>query len=142
MIKGVTLTPLQVMHNPKGNIFQALKSSEDTFQRFGEAYFSTIHQLTIKGWKKHTVMQLNLIVISGEVQFVLYDDRADSLTNGQFYTVNLSPSKHYARLTIEPHIWVAFKGIQEHNIILNIASIEHDANEAMVEPIDFIAYDW
>ena len=52
IMDGITLTPLKQIFNPKGNIFHALKKSDIGFNGFGEAYFSTINQNEIKGWKK------------------------------------------------------------------------------------------
>ena len=71
---GVNLTPLKQIHNPKGNIFHAMKQCEATFNGFGEAYFSFINQNDIKGWKKHTQMTLNIIVPVGEIEFVIFDE--------------------------------------------------------------------
>jgi dTDP-4-dehydrorhamnose 3,5-epimerase len=133
-IAGVTLTPLKRIHNPKGDLFHALKKSEETFVSFGEAYFSTVHQNDIKGWKLHTKMQCNLIVPSGSVKFVCFD-------GDTFYETILSKS-NYARLTIEPGIWFAFSGVDKENLILNLASTLHDQNEQQTKTLDEITYAW
>ena len=74
-------------------------------------------------------MILNLIVPIGEVIFVLYDDRKNSISKGSFFKVLISSSK-YLRLTIPPGLWMAFKGNgSDLNLILNVASIEHDPDE-------------
>ena len=69
---GVTLTPLKQITHPKGDIFHAMKASDDGFSGFGEAYFSTVNQGEVKGWKKHTEMTLNLVVVIGEIEFVVF----------------------------------------------------------------------
>ena len=94
---GVMLTPLKQIQNPKGDIFHALKESDAGFSGFGEAYFSSVGFGEVKGWKKHIKMTLNLIVPVGEVEFVIYDDRLDSPSNGKFFTVILS-ANNYQRL--------------------------------------------
>ncbi|WP_216635909.1 dTDP-4-dehydrorhamnose 3,5-epimerase family protein [Bdellovibrio bacteriovorus] len=87
-------------------------------------------------------MTLSLIVISGEVRFVIYDDRQDSASSGEFFEVTLS-QKNYARLVVSPGLWLAFQGIGiESNILLNIANIEHDPSEAVNAPIEEISYEW
>ena len=131
---GVTLTPLKQITNSKGDVFHAMKKSDEGFFGFGEAYFSTIKIGDVKGWKKHLEMTLNLVVIKGEVKFVIYDGKT-------FYSVNLSKG-NYQRLTIKPGVWVAFKGIAEDNILLNLANIEHDANESESRDLNLFAYDW
>jgi len=133
---GVTLTPLKQIFNPKGDIFHAMKKSDIGFNGFGEAYFTTIYRNDIKGWKKHTKMTLNLIVILGEVEFVVYNQREKS-----FFIVRLS-KRNYQRLTIKPNLWVAFKGISKNSILLNIADIEHDPNEAINRELKEIEYGW
>ena len=89
-IEGLILTPLNRIHNPNGDILHGIKRSEAEFSSFGEAYFSMIKNGSIKGWNKHKVMTLNLIVAIGEVSFVVYDDREASNTNGSFYKIELS----------------------------------------------------
>ena len=134
---GVILTPLKQIYNPKGDIFHAMKKSDIGYEGFGEAYFSTIKYNDKKGWKKHTKMTLNLIVPIGEIEFVIYDDK-----NNKFFNTKLS-SENYQRLTIKPNLWVAFKGISNsQNILLNIASIEHDSIEALTKDLDEIVYEW
>ena len=73
-LTGVELTKLKKISHPKGDIFHALKSSENSFSGFGEAYFSSVNGEEIKGWKKHTQMVMNLIVPVGTVMFYIYDD--------------------------------------------------------------------
>ena len=133
---GVILTPLKQIYNSKGDIFHAMKKSDVGFSGFGEAYFSTIHKDDIKGWKKHTKMTLNLVVPVGEIEFVIYDPDTN-----EFFSVQLS-QHNYQRLTVEPGLWMAFRGVRENNILLNLASIEHDPAEAKSIEIHEILYEW
>ncbi|PLA75551.1 dTDP-4-dehydrorhamnose 3,5-epimerase [Hydrogenovibrio sp. SC-1] len=139
---GVILTPLRQIPNPKGDVLHAIKKTDTGYCGFGEAYFSEINYNEIKGWKKHTVMVLNLVVPIGEVEFVLYDERPNSSSKGSFLEVTLSLS-HYQRLTVPPGVWVAFKGVgNTRNMLLNIASIAHDPDEAENCALELIPYDW
>jgi len=131
---GVTLTPLKQIMHPKGDIFHAMKASDDGFSGFGEAYFSTVNQGEVKGWKKHTEMTLNLVVVIGEIKFVVYDDNS-------FYSVKLSKN-NYQRLTVDPGLWLAFKGVSVENMLLNLASIEHNTNESKNVDMTGFDYDW
>ena len=142
IIEGVILTPLKQIVNPKGDLYHAMKQSDNGYKSFGEAYFSTVIKDEIKGWKKHTLMVLNLIVPIGAVEFIIYDDRIDSLTYNQFFNVILS-QENYQRLTVPAGVWMAFKGIGEDlNMLLNIASIEHDPSEAITKQLTDINYTW
>ncbi|MDD3324199.1 MAG: WxcM-like domain-containing protein [Sulfurospirillaceae bacterium] len=131
---GVILTPLKQIHHPKGDVFHAMKKSDVGFEGFGEAYFSTIHQGDIKGWKKHTKMTLNLVVPFGAIEFVVWDEKA-------FFSVILSP-ENYQRLTVCAGLWVAFRGVGKNNMLLNLASLEHDPNEAINQALESIPYAW
>lgn len=133
---GVILTPLKQIYHPKGDIFHAMKKSDIGFDGFGEAYFSTINQNDIKGWKKHTKMTLNIIVPVGNIEFVVYDENSK-----EFFSTKLSHN-NYQRLTIKAGLWMAFKGLDKYNMLLNLASIEHDPNEAINIGIEEIKYGW
>lgn len=130
------LTPLKKIHNIKGDIFHAMKKSDTGFKGFGEAYLSHIYKNEIKGWKQHSKMTLNLVVIYGKIKFVIYDE-----VKKVFFSETLS-YENYKRLTISPDFWFAFKGIKKENIVLNLASIEHDPDEQKNLELDKINYDW
>ncbi|MDX4040101.1 WxcM-like domain-containing protein [Aliarcobacter skirrowii] len=133
---GVILTPLKQIYHPKGDIFHAMKKSDIGFDGFGEAYFSTINQNDIKGWKKHTKMTLNIVVPVGNIEFVVYDENSK-----EFFSTKLSHN-NYQRLTLKAGLWMAFKGLDKYNMLLNLASIEHDPNEAINIGIEEIKYEW
>ena len=131
---GITLTPLKKIYHPKGDIFHAMKASDVGYEGFGEAYFSNVSYNEIKGWKQHTEMTLNLIVVIGEIRFVIYDEKT-------FFNVTLSIN-NYQRLSIAPGLWVAFKGLSASNMLLNLASIEHMPSESNNMALDGFDYDW
>lgn len=126
-----SVVPLRVIANPKGDIRHAMKASESTFYGFGEAYFTTILSGQTKGWKKHLRMHLNLIVVHGEVAFHVYDEqirRTDTFILG---------TGNYVRLHVPPGLWLAFGGRADgSSLVLNLASIEHDPNEAVNISLD------
>jgi dTDP-4-dehydrorhamnose 3,5-epimerase len=131
LFKGVELNRLKKIDNPKGDIFHALKSTENSFVGFGEAYFSSIKEKEIKGWKKHTEMTMNIIVPVGSIVFYIFDDVLDK---GISYKLG---ENNYKRLTIKPGYWVAFEGLgKDLNLLLNIASIGHDPLESLNLPIE------
>jgi dTDP-4-dehydrorhamnose 3,5-epimerase len=140
MIEGLLLTPLQVVSNPKGDIYHALKASAPGYQGFAEAYFSTIMPGLIKGWKRHNRNTLNLVVPVGEIRFIVYDDRSGSTTCGQFADVYLGLFNDYTRLTVPPGLWMAFQGVGKFNLLLNIIDHEHDPAEADNKDLSAIAY--
>ena len=141
-IEGLIVSPLKQIENPKGYILHAMKIGSEGFLGFGEAYFSSVNKGEIKGWKKHQEMTLNLIVPTGEIRFVIYDDREHSLTNNQVFDINLSRDNYY-RLTVPPGLWLGFQGVSaDTNLLLNIANIEHNPDESINLPLEEIKFDW
>ena len=132
---NIILTPLKQITHPKGNVFHAMKKSDDGYDGFGEAYFTTVYENDVKGWKKHNKMTLNLVVPVGSVEFVIYD-------GVKFESIVLS-QENYQRLTVKPGLWVAFCGRSDNlNLVLNLASIEHDPDESDNLDIEEIHYAW
>jgi dTDP-4-dehydrorhamnose 3,5-epimerase len=128
---GAVVTPLRRIHHPKGDVLHGLKASEDSFNGFGEAYFSHVHMGVTKGWKRHNQMTLNLIVPVGTIEFHL---RSDDGTRGS--SISLGDAR-YARLTVPPGVWMAFTGVGEDlNLLLNVASMSHDPGEAVTAPLE------
>jgi len=143
VIEGVIITPLKVIKTKGGDVLHGMKSSDPGFCGFGEAYFSVVDTLEIKGWKCHKKMVLNLIVSVGVIRFVIYDDRQDSSSYGELQEVILSKDSNYCRLTIPPMVWVAFQGVGDcTNMLLNIASIEHSPEESDRKKLNEIKFDW
>lgn len=142
-VDGVLITLLKRIYHPQGDVFHGMKKSDPGFLGFGEAYFSTIHTDNVKPWKKHLEMTLNFVVPVGEIRFVIYDDREDSLTKHNFFDVTLGEN-NYQRITIPPGVWVAFQGIgSKLNLLLNLANLEHDPNEIeRMENLSDIEYKW
>jgi len=128
-IKDIIWTPLDIISVEGGNVLHIMKDSDSGYQGFGEAYFSSINHGSIKAWKRHRMMTLNLAVPIGEVHLACYDDRIKSESYGCFSEVIFSKN-NYGRLTIPPMIWVGFKGISiEKSLLINIANLAHDPEE-------------
>lgn len=135
-LEDVLITPLRIIPGDSGDVLHALKQQEGSFQGFGEAYFSTVNNGAVKGWKRHQRMILNLVVPLGTIRFVLYDKRPGSKSFQSFQELTLS-RENYQRLTVPPGIWMAFQGIGEgENMLLNIASMPHDPAEADSLPLN------
>ena len=139
-INGVTTTPLSIIDTQGGDVFHAMKASDHGYSGFGEAYFSTIEPKSIKGWKRHREMILNLVVPIGAVRFILFDDREN---HNQFQEIILSIAAGYSRLTIPPMIWLGFQGLDKQtSLVLNIANIEHSPEEIEHKELDEINFNW
>jgi len=143
LIEGVIITPLKEIETSGGNVFHAMKCSEDGYAGFGEAYFSTIHYKSIKPWKRHLRMTLNLIVPIGRIRFVLHDARPTSCSRGKYCEIVLGRPDTYSRLTVPPLVWMAFEGLDETTSwLLNLANLEHDPAEVERRSLQDFEYTW
>ena len=130
LIEGVYLKKLNEIPVKGGNVLKYINVEDKNFIKFGEVYLSCIDHKYVKGWKKHKIATLNLIVPVGEVKFVLFDDRNWSATNGAFQEIILSRD-NFNRLTVAPNVWMSFQGLSnESSIIVNLIDIIHDPNES------------
>ena len=135
---GIITTHLLKIPTDGGDVLHGIKKNEETYFGFGEAYFSNIKKGKIKGWKLHKDMTMNLIVPSGTVKFVFFDEKLKShkeLTIGRL---------NYCRVTVPPKIWFAFQGLdnQYPNLVFNFANLQHDPNEVIRKEINEIFYNW
>jgi dTDP-4-dehydrorhamnose 3,5-epimerase len=143
IMKGIKLTPLKHIIVPGGDIYHALRATDEGYVGFGEAYFSQIKQGVIKGWKCHNRYVLNLVVPVGSIKFVIYDDRQDSETVGEFLEITLSTIDNYQRLTVDPGLWVAFCGMSPGvSMLMDIIPEPHDPGEADKKELYEINYDF
>jgi dTDP-4-dehydrorhamnose 3,5-epimerase len=144
MIEGVIISPLRQIFDERGKVMHMLREDSPVFSKFGEIYFSCTHPGVVKAWHLHKEMTLNYAVISGEIKFVLYDDRPGSSTRGVIQELFISP-ENYMLVTVPPMIWNGFKGVgTQTSIVANCATQAHHPDELeRKSPNDkSIPYDW
>lgn len=142
-IAGVVVSQLLPIRTDGGEVMHGLKRSDATFAGFGEVYFSSIEPGCIRGWKRHREMTLNLVVVTGEIRFVLLADENGSHDNLNTFDISLSPARNYARLTVPPGIWMGFQGLAgPTSLLANIANMEHDPGEVDRAALNNFHYDW
>jgi len=107
-----------------GNVRRGLRLTDESFVGFGELYFTEIKKNRIKGWKRHTKMTLNLLPVSGEIALYIKRNLNDIPEEVRF------GFDDYKLVSIEPNVWVAFKGLADINVMANLASMEHDPSES------------
>ncbi len=123
-----------------GDIFKVMTRNDTSFKKYGESYFSWIKYKSIKGWKIHKKMTLNLVVPVGKVKFVFC--KLNSYNN--FREIVIGENKQfYKRITVPPNICFAFKGISKNkSLILNIADTVHSKKEETKIPLKSVPYKW
>ncbi len=143
-IEGVAVTSLKKIPDERGMVMHMLRCDDPRFEKFGEIYFSVVNPGAIKGWHKHREMTLNYAVISGMVKLGLYDDRAESPTQGNVAELFIG-DHNYVLVRIPAGVWNGVKGISAGPaIIANCASLPHHPDELIrLDPFhESIPFDW
>ncbi len=146
MIDGVVVKKLNWIPDERGRLMEILRGSDDLFQKFGQAYITTVYPSVVKGWHYHKKQVDHFAVLRGMAKIVLYDNRPDSPTKGEvieFFTGDFNP----LLIKVPTHVLHGFKGIGEQEAhILNIPTEEYNRDnpdEYRLDPHDNdIPYDW
>jgi len=146
MIKDVRTKILKVIPDERGRLMETLRSDDDMFTKFGQAYITTAYTGVVKGWHYHKIQVDNFIGVKGMFKVVLYDTREGSPTRGEINEFFLGV--HNPMLVQIPRLVLhGFKAIgTEEAIMLNLPTelYRHDApDEYRVDPHDpDVPYDW
>ena len=136
-LEEIQITPLKRITVDGGDVLHARKATDPGFRGFGEAYFSMIRAGSVKAWKMHKRLTLNLVVPVGDVRFVLY---AAGVTTPREEILGTS---NYARMTVSPGLWFGFEGLSEpHSLILSLTDMPHDPDEVSRLPLHAFNYTW
>ena len=129
MIEGVGVFPLARIQDERGMVMHMLRADDPHFQNFGEIYFSVIYPGVIKAWHLHSSMTINYAVVQGNIKLVLYDQRADSETQGELQEI-IFGQVNYQLVRIPPGVVNGFTPVaNQPAIVANCASIPHDPDE-------------
>lgn len=135
-INNIKTTPLNRIFTKGGDVLHGIKITDAGYVGFGEAYHSLIEINSVKAWKKHAKMTLNLIVPLGHVKFVF-------TTDGLHYRIEEIGNHNFVRLTVPPGIWFGCKGLfSPTSLILNVADIPHDQSEVEHLGIGQFDFSW
>ena len=139
-ISDILVTPLRRVETIGGDVLHGMKQSDPGYAGFGEAYFSWVSIDSVKAWKRHTQMTMNVVVPVGKVRFVFRSVNSDDVEE---FRVEEIGEDHYVRLTVPPGIWFGFQGVgKPQSLVMNIASIPHDPNEVERMLLSDINYKW
>ena len=139
-LADILLTPLPRIQTTGGDVLHAMKQSDAGCVGFGEAYFSWVSVDSVKAWKRHLRMTMNVVVPVGQVRFVF---RLVNTDESEEFRVEEIGMERYARITVPPGIWFGFQGLAApQSLVLNIASITHDPNEVERLAVSEVKYIW
>ena len=146
LIDGVRTKKLKVIPDERGRLMEMLRSDDELFRGFGQAYLTTAYPGVVKAWHYHRLQTDHFVVVRGMMKVVLYDDREGSPTRGEvneFFLGEHNPTL----LQIPPRVLHGFKNIgTEEALVVNLPDRVYDyqqPDEYRTDPHDNdIPYDW
>jgi dTDP-4-dehydrorhamnose 3,5-epimerase len=145
VIDGVTVKPLARFPDERGTVMKMLQATDPEFKGFGEVYFSTVLPGAVKAWRRHPLTWLSYCVVRGTIKVVLFDDRTDSPTRGEYQEIVVGDD-NYCLIQIPPGVWNGFQGLGPFEaIICDVTDRPYadDVTERLAAHANgVIAYDW
>jgi dTDP-4-dehydrorhamnose 3,5-epimerase len=146
MIDGVHTKRLDVHCDERGRLMEVLRADDEVFEKFGQAYVTTVYPGAVKAWHRHRKQTDLFAVLHGMAKIVLYDPREGSPTRGEvneFFAGDHCPML----IRIPPMVYHGFKCIGEREVmVMNIPTevyVCEEPDEHRVPPDDpSIPYDW
>ncbi|MGQ9464646.1 MAG: polysaccharide biosynthesis C-terminal domain-containing protein [bacterium] len=122
LIEGVQIKKLKLLPDERGRLMEILRSDDEIYEKFGQVYITSAYPGVVKAWHYHKLQNDNMTVINGMAKIVLYDDRANSKTQGIINEFFVGEHNHLL-IHIPRFIWHGFKCISAVEcIILNIVT--------------------
>jgi|TARA_B100001093_G_C26827343_1_gene1014633 dTDP-4-dehydrorhamnose 3,5-epimerase len=131
-----SLIKLKKVISHKGKIIKILNKGDIRFFSFGELYISEAKKGFVKAWKKHKQVYLNILVLTGSIKFVFFNERTR-----KFKKIILSESSN-KRLFIPKNVWFGFEGLKHKNLLLSLASNSKIQKELMRKKVKDLNYQW
>jgi dTDP-4-dehydrorhamnose 3,5-epimerase len=123
MIKSVTITPLKVFSDKRGEVKHMMKCTDPAFSKFGEIYFSIVLPRKVKAWHRNKKTTVNYAVVEGNIKLVLYD--------GKKMKEIFMGEDNYCLVTIPPGIWRGFQAIgNKKAIVADLMDRPYDPEDA------------
>jgi dTDP-4-dehydrorhamnose 3,5-epimerase len=146
MIDGVKIKKLAVIPDERGRVMEILRRDDPLFQKFGQAYMTTVYPGVVKAWHRHEKQTDNIVCVFGMIKMALYDGRPGSPTHGQvneFYLGVHNP----LLVQVPPGVHHGWMGVSaEEAAIINVPSEPYDRDhpdEQRLDPHDNdIPYVW
>lgn len=146
LIEGVRTKRLRVIPDERGRLMEMLRSDDDLYINFGQAYVTTAYPGVVKAWHYHKLQIDNFVAVKGMFKVVLWDRREDSPTHGwvnEFFIGEQNP----LLLQIPNLVYHGFKCISEHEgIVINLPTevYRYDDPDEYRLPYDDpqVPYDW
>jgi dTDP-4-dehydrorhamnose 3,5-epimerase len=145
MIEGVKTKQLRLIPDERGSLMEMLRSDDEIFEEFGQAYVTTAYPGVVKAWHYHEKQTDHFVCVRGMAKVVLYDDRQGSPTREEVNEFFLG-DRNRILLKIPAGVYHGFKNIGEEEVyIVNFPTRVYDyenPDEYRRPAHGDIPYDW
>jgi dTDP-4-dehydrorhamnose 3,5-epimerase len=145
MIDGVKVKKLKVLPDERGRLMEILRSDDEIFENFGQAYITSAYPGVVKAWHYHKAQTDHFCVLVGMMKVVLHDGREDSSTKGETNEFFMGVHNPIV-LKIPKGVYHGFKCISDTEAIcLNLPTALYNYDEPDEHRIPAhgqIPYDW
>ncbi|MBU4193675.1 MAG: dTDP-4-dehydrorhamnose 3,5-epimerase family protein [Actinobacteria bacterium] len=146
MIEGVVIKQLRVIPDERGHLMEMLRSDDEVFEKFGQAYMTTTYPGVVKAWHMHKKQNDNVVCVRGMIKLGLYDGRKGSGTEGEVMEIFLGENRpvlvHIPREV--HHGWKCVS--EEEAYVVNVPTELYDYDNPDEHRLPFdtdeIPYDW
>jgi dTDP-4-dehydrorhamnose 3,5-epimerase len=145
-IEGVITKRLRLIPDERGFLMEMLRSDDEVFERFGQAYITAVYAGVVKGWHYHRKQTDHFVCVRGMAKVVLYDSREDSPTHGQIQEFFIG-ERNPMLVKIPPMVMHGFKAVgNEMAMIINFPTELYDYQDPDEHRVEWdspeIPYDW
>jgi dTDP-4-dehydrorhamnose 3,5-epimerase len=146
MIEGLKTVPLRPHADERGFLMELLRSDDEHFQRFGQAYASLNYPGVVRAWHWHEKQTDFWVVLSGMIKAACYDRRSDAPTFGEVNEFFLGDNNR-TMLIIPPGVAHGYKTIGDNpSLLVNFTTEPYDRNQPDEQRIPYdspdIPYSW
>ena len=138
-IAGVLFRPTRPVAHDDGVVSEVARASwEELAAPIVQVHLTTTLPGRVRAWGLHRLSTDRLFVVSGLIQFAVFDGRESSPTFGQLFEVKVS-DKNPGLLIIEPNLYHGWKNIGvSEAVIINLPDrmYNYDAPDALDLPWD------
>jgi dTDP-4-dehydrorhamnose 3,5-epimerase len=144
-IHDVRTKQLRLIPDDRGYLLEMLRSDDELFTKFGQAYVSATYPGVVKAWHYHKVQVDHFVCVAGMIKLVLVDTRDGSPTKGavnEFFIGVQNPTL----VQIPNLVYHGWKCISnEMSLVVNTPTEPYhykDPDEFRLDPHGTLPYDW
>lgn len=117
MLQDTYIQPLKVIGNERGWLMEMQRCDDGLHPGFGQVYITVTYPDIVKAWYCHRLQIDQIVVVSGSIKLVLYDEREESASYGRLETLILTAQEPQL-IQIPPGIWHGFQALGKQNAML------------------------